>query len=105
MKSGLLSVIVILFLIGCQSTYSPKLSQQEKQLKKTLLNNVSKDGEFRDYVDIMFIKSCEQLHKYINPRGIKVVSASKDKVIVMLPSGRTMDLKSSSYSCEQYFAI
>lgn len=100
MKFGLLSLIVILLLIGCQSAYSPKLSQSEKQLKKTLLNNVSKDDEFREYVDIMFVKSCEQLHKYITSRGIKVVSASKDKVIVRLPSGRTMDLKSSLYTCE-----
>ena len=93
-------VVVLSCVVACKSTYSPRLSETDKQQKKTLLSHIKKDDEFRQYIDIMFVKSCEDLQKYIVPRGIEIVSISSKKTKVKLPSGRTIDISSSSYSCE-----
>jgi hypothetical protein len=56
-----------------------------------MLSHIKKDDEFRKYIDMMFIKTCEDLQKSIN----------SNKTTVKLPSGRTVDLTSTSYSCEE----
>ena len=105
MNFRVLTAIAVISLLGCQSTYSPKLSQNDKQLKKMILSNVKKDDEFRKYVDMMFVKSCEELHKYMEPRDISLVSVSDKQTTVLLPSGRTVDLKSTHFDCVGYDAI
>lgn len=101
MRAGVLFLIVLSCLVACKSTYSPRLTQLDKQQKKMMLSHIKKDDEFRKYIDMMFIKTCEDLQKYIIPRGIEIVSINSNKTTVKLPSGRTVDLTSTSYSCEE----
>lgn len=79
--------------------YSPKLSKEDKKIKKKILREFKKDDEFRNYVDVIFVKSCDELHKFIAPRGIEMVSATASKTVIKLPSGRTIDLTSLYYNC------
>ncbi|MBR9729367.1 hypothetical protein ACFOD0_15250 [Shewanella intestini] len=93
-------IIIILLIAGCQSTYKPKLTQLEKQQKKMMLR-VAPKAEFTKYIDIMFIKSCEELYKYIEPRGITVVSAKSNQILIRLPSGQTTEISINNLECQQ----
>jgi hypothetical protein len=96
--------LLSIFLTGCQSTFKPKLSGAEKQQKKLMLSGMP-NVEFKQYIDIMFIKSCDDIHKYIEPRGITLISTQNNEMTFRLPSGRTQDVFVNNLECEAKVAI
>jgi len=98
------TLLTSLLLVGCQSTYSPKLSKSEKWQKKMMLSGVPKT-EFTQYIDILFVKSCVDMHRYMKPRGLTVVSAKDNKMVIRLPSGQTSEVFVNNLQCSEESAI
>lgn len=83
---------------GCESTFRPKLNDAEKNTKKAILKN-SNDPHFNKYIDLLFIKSCEDLFKYAKQEKMKIISVDAKSVLVETVEGKQMEVNLNAQDC------
>lgn len=92
-------LIVVIFLIaGCKSTFKPKLNSAEKYAYKSLKKQFKGDP-MQKYVDIFFIKSCENLWTYTQQENITITSIEGTDIFIETPEKRTMKMNINNLDC------
>jgi hypothetical protein len=92
-------LVVMIFLVsGCQSTFKPKLNSAEKYTYKSLKKQFKGDP-MQKYVDIFFIKNCEDLWTYTQQEKIIITSVEGTDIYIETPEKRTMKMNINNLDC------
>lgn len=91
-------VIIIFIISGCQSTFKPKLNSAEKYSYQSLKKQFKGDP-MEKYVDIFFIKSCEDLWTYTQQVEIIITSVEGTDIFIETLEKRTMKMNINNLDC------
>lgn len=91
-------VIIIFIISGCQSTFKPKLNSAEKYSYQSLKKQFKGDP-MEKYVDIFFIKSCEDLWTYTQQVEIIITSVEGTDIFIETLEKRKMKMNINNLDC------